>query len=407
MAEGLNSPFFKEAKRYIPGGVNSPVRSFKAVGGDPVFIKSAKGSKLYSEDGREFIDYCQSFGALILGHAHPKIIQEIMKAVDRGTSFAAATINETKLAKLIVGAIPSIEKLRLTNSGTEAVMTALRLSRAFTQRNKILRFRDSYHGHIDYLLNCQGVPEDFGKYTLTSTYNNIGEAKRIVEENKADLAAIIIEPVAANKGITLPKEGFLAVLQNLAHEHNLVLIFDEVITGFRLSFGGAQKLFNIKPDLTCLGKIIGGGLPIGAVGGRKEILDLLAPEGPVYQAGTFSGNPISVCAGLATLETLSELRPYENLEKTNTHFCKKIKEMAEKQGLKVKINFISSMFSIDIDANIDTNLFGSFYHTLLDEGIYFSPSMFETNFLTTGHSERDIERTLSAAGKAFKKLRRN
>jgi glutamate-1-semialdehyde 2,1-aminomutase len=415
MVETLNRQLFNEAKRYIPGGANSPVRSFKAVGGYPVFISRAYGSKLYGEYGREFIDYCLSWGAMILGHTHPKVTQALQQAIQKGTSFGAATKLETELAKLIVETIPSIEQVRLTNSGTEAVMSAIRLARAYTKRNKIIKFAGSYHGHVDYLLDYERIPKDFTKHTLVSPYNNIKRLEEIVRKHKEDIAAIIVEPVAANMGVVLPQDSFLVELRKITKNYKIVLIFDEVITGFRLTFGGAQKLFDVKPDLTCLGKIIGGGLPIGAFGGKRGIMKLLAPEGDVYQAGTFSGNPVSVNAGLTTLRILSKHNPYRNLGELTRYFCKKVKQIAKEDRIKVKINFVGSMFSIFFtgrevtDYNIartqNTNLFKRFYHELLKEGIYFSPSGLEANFLSTAHTAEDIEKTLEAVDKVLKNLR--
>lgn len=401
----LSKRLFSEARLYIPGGVNSPVRSFQAVGGYPIFVNHAKGSKIYSECGREFIDYCLCFGALILGHTHPRVGKELKKAVDRGASFGIPTKSETALAKLITEAIPSIEKIRLTNSGTEAVMSAIRLSRAYTGKDKIIKFEGSYHGHADYL---------FSKNTLVAPYNNIKKVTELLEKHKKDIAAIIVEPVAGNMGVVLPQGTFLPRLKIIASKYNIVLIFDEVITGFRLSYGGAQGLFKIKPDLTCLGKIIGGGLPIGALGGRREIMDLLAPEGQVYQAGTFSGNPVSVTAGLTTLRLLSEYNPYHKLEKLTQKFCQRIKEIAKEYGFKIEINYIGSMFSIFFtDQEVtdyrsastqNKDLFKKFYHRLLKEGIYLSPSGLETNFLSTAHTTGDIEKTLKAIERCFENL---
>lgn len=417
MAEGLNQELFREAKKYIPGGVNSPVRSFQAVGGSPVFIESANGPKIYAEDGREFIDYCLSWGALILGHNYPQVKKALKKALDKGTSFGAATILETDLAKIIMEAFPSIEKLRLTNSGTEAVMAAIRLARAYTKRNKIIKFAGSYHGHADYLLDCPGVPDAFRKQTMVIPYNDIKKVRELAKRYNKDIAAIIVEPVAANMGVVIPKENFLPELRSLCNRYHIVLIFDEVITAFRFIFGGAQQIFKIRPDLTCLGKIIGAGLPVGAFGGRKEIMQLLAPIGDVYQAGTFSGNSVSVRAGLVTLKILSETNPYRKLEELTQNLCKGIKQTAEDYGFKIKVNSIGSMFSIFftdkevIDYNIaraqDTDLFKRFYHGLLKEGIYLSPSGFEANFLSTAHTTQDLEKTLKAVEKNFKNSRRN
>lgn len=413
----MNHKLFYEAKKYIPGGVNSPVRSFKAIGTCPVFIKKAKGAKIFSEDGRSFLDYCQGYGALILGHARPEIVKQVKKTIEKGTCFGAPTKQETELARVISQAIPSMEKIRLTNSGTEAVMTAIRLSRAYTARARIIRFKGSYHGHADYLLDSKGVPEDFTKYTLTAPYNNAEEVSRLAQKHKKEIAAIIVEPVAGNMGIVLPGQGFLKALRKIADKHGIVLIFDEVITGFRLTYGGAQDLFNIKPDLTCLGKIIGGGFPIGAVGGKKEIMDLLAPQGPVYQAGTFSGNPVSVGAGICALRLLLKTGPYKKLSGLTQRLCEGMEIAARKNGFKIKINFIGPMFTIFftdkdvIDYNSacgqDTALFKKLYLGLLNEGIYFSPSGFEANFLSCAHSAKNVEETLKALEKTFKDIRRN
>jgi len=414
MAKNLNNDLFLEAKNYLVGGVNSPVRAFKAVGGYPIFIKSARGVKIYSEDGRQFIDYCQSFGALILGHSHPKVLKKIKERVFKGTSFSAPTRLETDLAKIIIEAMPSIEKLRLTNSGTEAVMSAIRLARAYTKKKKIIKFEGSYHGHADYLLSCPGVPGDFRKHTLTSPYNDIKKVKELFRRNNKDIAAVIVEPVAANMGVVLPENGFLERLRELTLKNNSVLIFDEVITGFRVSFGGAQERFLINPDLTCLGKIIGGGLPAGAFGGRKEIMKLLAPEGKVYQAGTFSGNSITATAGHQTLKILSQENPYLKLEKVTKYLCDSISDIANNFGIKIRINYIGSMFSVFFtDKEVtdysrastqNTVLFKKFYQGLLKEGVYFSPSGFETNFLTCAHTKLDINKTLIAIKKVFNNL---
>jgi len=393
---------FNSAKKYIPGGVNSPVRSFKTVGSGPVFIKQAKGSKIYSEDNGVFIDYCMSWGPLILGHAYPEIIKELNKAVKNGTSFGAATRLEIEFARFVVGAMPSIEQVRLTNSGTEAVMGAIRLARAYTQKDEIVRFQNSYHGHADYFLNCEGVPLNFRKHTLTAPYNDIKKTKELVNKHKGGIAAIIVEPVAGNAGVILPEKGFLQGLRKLSDRYGIVLIFDEVITGFRISYGGAQGFFNVKPDLTCLGKIIGGGLPVGAFGGKKEIMKLLAPIGPVYQAGTFSGNPLTVTAGIVTLKALKKLNPYKRLEKKTKRLCDGIISRAQDRGVRLKVNNIASMFSVSFE---DTELFKRFFHGLLNRKIYFSPSMFETDFLSIAHSDEDINKTLGAIDETLKELR--
>ena len=420
---------FYKARKFIPGGVNSPVRSFHAVGGYPVFMKKAKGSKIYGECGNEFIDYCLSWGALILGHARPEIIEALLRAIKKGTSFGTATKLEIELSKLIVEAMPSIEQVRLTNSGTEAVMGAIRLARAYTKKEKILKFDGAYHGHADYLLAnagsgqaslgalaSAGVSKDFIKHTLAVPYNDMKKVKDAVKKYHKNLAAIIVEPVLANSGVILPEEGFLQGLRDITCKHNIVLIFDEVITGFRLSYSGAQGYFNIKPDLTCLGKIIGGGLPAGAFGGKKEIMALLAPEGPVYQAGTFSGNPLTVSAGIAALNILKKDNPYAYLNKKTEEFCNAVKESAKATGTELQVSHIGSMFSVFFtgkkvtDFNSaktqDTKLFRKFLHVLLKNGIYFSPSGFEANFLSTAHDKRDLEKTLKFIHRALKYLRR-
>lgn len=411
----VSCQLFEEAKKYIAGGVNSPVRSFKAVGGEPIFIKSGKESKICSEDGREFIDYCMGWGALILGHAHKKVVEELKKAVDKGVNFGTPTMGETGLAKIIVEAMPSIEKVRLTNSGTEAVMGAVRLARAFTKKNKVVKFEGSYHGHADYLLDCKGVPESFKDELIVLPYNGVKSVEDTTAEHQKNIAAIIVEPVAANIGLVLPKGEFLRSLRKISDKYNVVLIFDEVITGFRLSFGGAQENFKIKPDLTCLGKIIGGGLPVGAFGGRRDIMELLSPEGNVYQAGTFSGNPLTVSAGIATLNILKETMPYKTLENKTKFLCSEIVSKAKTHNIGLKVNYAASLFSIfftDTEVNdyqsakdTDINRFKKFYHLLLKEGVYLSPSYFETDFLSTAHTDQDIEKTLTAVDKAFKNFR--
>lgn len=418
-----------EAKKYIPGGVNSPVRSFQAVGGYPIFIKQGKGSKIYSECGKEFIDYCLSWGVLILGHVYPEVTAALLETIKKGTSFGTATRLEIELAKLIVEALPSIEQIRLTNSGTEAVMGAIRLARAYTQKDKIIRFEGAYHGHADYLLvkggsgqatlgiaSSAGVPKDFIKHTLVLPYNDIEKAGETVKKYQNDLAAIIVEPVSANCGVVLPKEGFLQSLRKIADKYNIVLIFDEIITGFRISYAGAQGCLDVKPDLTCLGKIIGGGLPVGAFGGRKEIMRLLAPEGPVYQAGTLSGNPVAVSAGVATLNILKKDNPYPALERMTREFCKSIRGKAKDFKIKLKINHIGSMFSLFFtDREVvdfksaktqDLRLFREFFHGLLKNGVYFSPSGLEANFLSTAHTTGDLDKTLEFIGVILKSLGR-
>lgn len=407
---------FKKAKNFFVGGVNSPVRSFKSVGGCPVFMQRGSGSKLYSADGKEYIDYCLSWGALILGHAYPAVKAKLRNVINNGTSFGTPTELETELAEKICEGLSSIEKIRFVNSGTEAVMAAIRLARAFTKRNKIIRFSGAYHGHADYLLECLGIPKDFTKHTLVASYNDIKGVDCLIKEHKSDIAAIIVEPVTANYGVVLPREGFLQELRKLADKYDIVLIFDEVITGFRVSYAGAQGYFDVTPDLTCLGKIVGGGLPVGAFGGKKEIMELLAPKGNVYVAGTFSGNPLTASAGITTLKILKDSNPYPELERLTNRLCQEMRLTADKYGVELKVNQIASMFSIFftkgevIDYNSaclqDTSLFKKLFHSLLKERIYLSPSGFEANFLSSAHTEKDVEKTLSVFDEAFKALRR-
>lgn len=403
----------KIAKKYLVGGVNSPLRSFKEVGGSPVFIKSGKAEYIFSCVGKKYIDYCLSWGALILGHSHPRINAAAKAAIDSGSSFGCATIKETKLAQLICQAIPSIEKIRLTNSGTEAVMGALRLARAFTNKKKIIKFKGCYHGHADYLLDSPGIPDDFTKHTLVCPYNDIKPFESLVARYKDDLAAVIVEPVAGNMGVVLPACGFLERLREITVREKIVLVFDEVITGFRFTYGGAQKIFRARPDLTCLGKIIGGGLPIGAFGGKKEIMRLLAPEGKVYQAGTFSGNPVSVSAGIAALEILSQ-SDYEKLGRLACGFSLGISHLARKYGINVRVNHLGPMFTIFFTkAEVsdyrtacleDKKMFSKFYHGLLAQGIYLAPSGMEANFLSFTHTPKDIAYTLKAVDKVLQKI---
>ncbi|MFH1208069.1 MAG: glutamate-1-semialdehyde 2,1-aminomutase [Candidatus Omnitrophota bacterium] len=420
-----HAKLFETAQRYLAGGVNSPVRSFKSVGGVPIFVRKAKGVTIYAEDGRKMIDYCLSWGAMILGHAHQEVIRAIGQAIRKGTSYGMPTNLETELAKLIVDAIPSIEQVRLTSSGTEAVMGAVRVARASTGRNKIIKFEGCYHGGADYLLvksgsgastlgipDSLGVPADFSKHTLVIPYNNLKKTQAIFQEHAREIAAIIVEPVAGNMGVVLPEPGFLEGLRKLCDDHGALLIFDEVITGFRLRYGGVQDYFGIRPDLTCLGKIIGGGLPLGAFGGSREVMKVLAPLGGAYQAGTLSGNPVAVTAGITTLQCLAHLRPYDRLAAATRTLCEGIQIAAKSQGVRVCINSIGSMFTVfftdqkvrDYPAAClqDTASFRKFYHTLLGKGVYFSPSAFEANFLSVAHSKKDLHRTVQAVCAAFK-----
>jgi glutamate-1-semialdehyde 2,1-aminomutase len=418
---------FSEAKKYLPGGVNSPVRAFKAVTGEPIFIARAQGSKLWDVDGNEYIDYVLSWGPMILGHAHPKVVDAIKGAAENGTSFGAPTELEINLARMISEAMPSIEMVRMVSSGTEATMSAIRLARAYTQREKILKFDGCYHGHADSLLiragsgattlgipDSPGVSAELAKHTLTAPYNDLEAVKKIFTKEAHHLACVIVEPIAANMGVIPPADGFLEGLRQLTQENQVVLIFDEVITGFRVSYGGAQGLYRIKPDLTCLGKIIGGGLPVGAYGGKQEIMQMVAPSGPVYQAGTLSGNPVAMAAGIATLEMLSQGEIYKDLEEIAKHLFEGLVDAAQKAMAAIyptRIGSLLCLFFTNEKVNSyasakksNTTAFARFFLAMLEEGIYLPPSQFEALFLSTAHSHGDIEKTLKAARNAFKQL---
>lgn len=415
---------FKKAISLMPGGVNSPVRAFKAVGGNPLFIKKAKGSKLYDVDGNEYIDYVLSWGPLILGHAHPKVVKALKKAIENGTSYGAPTELEIQLAELVKKAFPSIEKIRMVNSGTEATMSAIRVARGFTKRDKIIKFEGCYHGHADGLLvkagsgattfgipDSPGVPESYAKNTITLPFNNIEILEKVIKDEWESIACVIVEPVIGNIGCVLPREGFLEKMRELTQKYGIVLIFDEVMTGFRVSFGGAQEYYGIKPDLTCLGKVIGGGLPVGAYGGRKDIMSMIAPEGPVYQAGTLSGNPIAITAGIETLKTISKRGFYKKLEKIAEKLEYGLKDVAKMAGVKTKFYRAGSMFCTyftDIEVTdyetakkSDTARFSKFFRSMLNKGIYLAPSQFEAGFISSEHSDKDIEKTIKSAYKSF------
>lgn len=419
---GLNSILFQKARKILVGGVNSPVRSFRSVGGAPVFIKKAKGPYLYDENGKRYIDFCLSWGAAALGHTHPAVIAAIRTTAVNGTSFGAASIPEIRLAEKIREGIPSMERIRFTNSGTEAVMGALRLARAFTKKDFIVKFDGCYHGHADYLLakagsgsfglpDSAGVPKSFAEQTIVLSYNDLGVAEKTFKQHSKKIAAVIVEPVAGNMGVIPPQKGFLRGLRKLCDRHGIVLIFDEVITGFRFCYGGAQNYFGVTPDLTTLGKIIGGGLPVGAFGGRKEIMELLAPEGPVFQAGTFSGNPLSMTAGLAALKILRQRRFYEKLWRISEKFYKELRQIASQKNIPLQLNAIGPMFSFfftrssvvnaETAQKQDVSKFKKFFHELLRQGIYYSPSPFESNFLSFTHATKDLKKTSEAISKAF------
>ena len=416
---------FAEAQNYLPGGVDSPVRAFKAVGGVPPFMVKGQGSRIHDADGNEFIDYIGSWGPLILGHAYPAVVAALKQAVERGTSFGAPTELETTLARTICAAMPSIEMVRFVNSGTEATMTALRLARAFTGRDKIIKFAGGYHGHADGLLakggsgmatlgipDSPGVPSSYTQNTLIASYNNIEAVEQLFRHYPEEIAAIIIEPIAANMGVVPPRPDFLDGLRKLTNEFGALLVFDEVITGFRVAYGGAQALYGIAPDLTCLGKIIGGGLPVGAYGGRREIMQMMAPVGPVYQAGTLSGNPLAMTAGIETLKVLGQPEVYLQLETRASSLEEGITKLISETGISLRISRVASLLTIfftgdavvdyESAARADTALFATFFQQLLSEGIYWPPSQFEAAFVSLGHSDEDIRTTVEAIGKALK-----
>jgi glutamate-1-semialdehyde 2,1-aminomutase len=415
----INEDQFAAAGQVIAGGVNSPVRAWKSVGGDPIFVNHAKGSKIYDATNKEYIDYVLSWGPMILGHAHPEIIAAICRTAQKGTSFGAPTDAETNMARLICEAIPSIERVRMTSSGTEATMTAIRLSRGYTGRNMIIKFDGCYHGHADSLLikagsgvatlgipGSPGIPEAQAKLTLSLPYNDLDALEKAIERYASDLAAVIVEPIAGNMGVVLPENGFLKKLRELTAQNGIVLIFDEVITGFRFCFGGYQNLIGIKPDLTCLGKIIGGGMPVGAIGGKKEIMERLAPTGDVYQAGTLSGNPLAMSAGIATLNILKEKADsFAALTDRLNGLCGEVEKLFAKRGIAICINKIFSMFTIffqqgpvyDLNTAMksDTKLYARFFHGMLQNGVWLAPSQFEAGFLSFAHTDEDMDKTLA------------
>jgi glutamate-1-semialdehyde 2,1-aminomutase len=419
---------FSEAVNFLPGGVNSPVRAFGGVDIGPLFIKRAVGSKIYDIDDNEYVDYVGSWGPMVLGHAHPKVLEAIQAAAEKGTSFGAPTLAETTLAKKIIACFDSIEKVRLVSSGTEAVMTAIRLARSFTKRDLIVKMAGCYHGHSDSLLvaagsglaergtpSSAGVPDAIAGLTVVIPYNDTDAAKKAFQTHKGKIAAVLVEPVAANMGVVPPIDGYLATLRNFCDMDNALLIFDEVITGFRLAVGGAQELFGLNADITCLGKIIGGGLPAAAVGGRADIMDMLAPVGPVYQAGTLSGNPIATAAANATLDILTKGDCYQKLESSSALLETGLADAAKDAKIPVTINRVGSIMSCFFAdkpvRNFDdvrlTNIerFKKFFAEMLKEGIYLAPSAYEAMFVSLAHSKRDIERTIEAAKNTFQKLK--
>ncbi|MGC8594133.1 MAG: glutamate-1-semialdehyde 2,1-aminomutase [Candidatus Kryptoniota bacterium] len=427
LATRKSSKLFTEAKKFLPGGVNSPVRAFKSVGRDPLFITRAKGQFVYDVDGNKYIDYVGSWGPAILGHAHPSVVGAVRSAALDGTSFGAPTEKEIKMAKLVCRMLPSVEMVRMVNSGTEAAMSAVRLARAFTGKECIIKFSGCYHGHFDSFLikagsgvatfgtpDSPGVPKGLAEKTLLASFNDLSSVKRLFDQRKDDIAAVILEPVVGNMGVIPPAGSFLQDLREITRSEGVLLIFDEVMTGFRLAPGGAQELFGIIPDLTVFGKIIGGGLPVGAYGGRADIMRLVSPEGPVYQAGTLSGNPLAMAAGLAQLQILlSNKMLYKQLEKMGEYLEDGIRDNLRKLGLKWQFNRVGSMFTLffteapvyDYDSAMtsDTKKFARYFFEMLNQRIYIPPSQFEAAFISTAHTERDIEKTVEANYNALKK----
>jgi glutamate-1-semialdehyde 2,1-aminomutase len=419
---------FVTAQKYIPGGVNSPVRAFNGVGGDPIFIQRAEGAYLYDTDGKRYIDYVGSWGPMITGHAHPKVIKAVQEAVTNGLSYGAPTLIETRIAQKICELIPSIDLVRMVNSGTEATMSAIRLARGYTGRDKIVKFTGCYHGHADSLLvkagsgvltlglpNSPGVPASLAEHTLSLNYNDIEQVKTVFAEMGTQIAAIIVEPVAGNMNCVPPVPGFLQGLREVCDEYGTVLIFDEVMTGFRVALGGAQSYYNVKPDLTTLGKVIGGGMPVGAFGGRRDIMEHIAPLGPVYQAGTLSGNPVAMTAGLATLEIISSPNFFADLSAKTEKFVTEMLSLAKNADIQMTGVSVGGMFGLFFTsakkvenfeqvADCDVERFKKFFHGLLEKGIYLAPSAFETGFVSSTHTEEDIKATLTAAEQIFANL---
>jgi glutamate-1-semialdehyde 2,1-aminomutase len=427
MNRSQSEKLFAESLKYIPGGVNSPVRAFRAVGGNPFFVNRASGARVWDVDGNELIDYVLTWGPAILGHAHPKIIAAVKAAADHGTSFGIPNPLELKMAKLICGLVPSVQKVRMTNSGTEACMSAIRLARGFTRRDKIIKFDGCYHGHADSLLvragsgaltfgnpDSAGVPAAFTQHTIVAPYNDVEALKSIFAANKNEIAGVIVEPVPGNAGLYLPQPGYLEFLREITAANGALLIFDEVMTGFRLAKGGAQERFHITPDLSTFGKVIGGGLPVGAFGGRAEIMDYLAPLGPVYQAGTLSGNPIAMAAGIANLEELQASNAYEKLEQLGAQLAAGMRDAAKSANVPVQFNQCGSMFcgyftgrpvhNLADAMHSDRERFKKFFHAMLDAGVYLAPSQFEAGFISTAHTAVDIEKTVGTAAKILRQL---
>ena len=427
MLHSRSTTLFNRAKQVIPGGVNSPVRAFKSVGADPLFIKKASGSRIYDEDDNSYIDYVGSWGPMILGHCHPQVVAAVKQCMENGSSFGAPTELEITLAQMVIDAVPSIEMVRMVSSGTEATMSAIRVARGYTGRDKILKFSGCYHGHADALLvkagsgaatfgvpDSPGVPADFAKHTLTAEYNSLTSVKQLLAENSGQVACIILEPVAGNMGTVPPRPGFLEGLRELCTNEGVILIFDEVMSGFRVAYGGAQQLYGVTPDMTTLGKIIGGGLPVGAFGGKREIMEKLSPSGGIYQAGTLSGNPLAMTAGIETLKLLQQPGFYQQLEEKSAALAEGISQAAKAAGYPLYSTRVGSMFCAFFTKGevfdwptasaCDTAAFATYFKAMLNEGIYLAPSQFETAFMSISHSQADIDATVAAAAKCFKQL---
>ncbi len=427
MNRTTSSTWFERARRSIPGGVNSPVRAFRSVGTKPPFIARADGCTVYDADGNAYVDYVGSWGPMVLGHRHPAVTEALRRVLERGTSFGAPTDLEVELAETVVSAVPSVEMVRMVNSGTEATMSAIRLARGVTGRALVIKFDGCYHGHADTLLvdagsgvatlnipGSPGVPESITQHTLSLPYNDAGAFTRVMAERGAEVACVIVEPVAGNMGLVPPVDGFLETLREGTREAGSLLILDEVMTGFRVAYGGAQERYGIRPDLSCFGKVIGGGLPVGAYGGRRELMAHMAPEGPVYQAGTLSGNPLAMAAGIATLRELRKPGVYETLEETSNRLAQGLQEAAAAAGVEAAFNRVGSMMGMFFtrgpvqsfaDAKrSDLDRFSLFFREMLDAGVYLAPSQFEALFVSLAHDEVSIERTIEAAGSAFRRL---
>jgi len=418
---------FIEAQKVIPGGVNSPVRAFRAVGLEPLFVSRARGSKVYDADGGVYIDYVSSWGPMILGHAQPQVRKAMSQALSNGWSYGAATELEVRLAQKISAAIPSMELVRMVSSGTEAAMSALRVARGFTGRDKIIKFEGCYHGHADSFLvkagsgaitfgvpDSAGVPQSLAAHTLVAPYNDLEVVQALFNQNPSQIACVIVEPVAGNMGIVLPREGFLMGLEEVCRKNGALLIFDEVITGFRLTYGGVQKIFGITPDLTCLGKVIGGGMPVGAYGGRKEVMEKISPLGPIYQAGTLSGNPLAMTCGLATLEALRQKNVYKKLDLMTKELCQGLEDFVHHKGIPARINRSGSMFTLFFTGDevhdyssakrADTGRYAKYFQGMLQAGVWLPPSQFEACFVSLAHTATDVEKTLEAATSVFESI---